>query len=75
MEEALKTRGKEPVSEFYRWNDYLRKAATFDSGIAKRYKPTSDRPLVYHLHGSIDVPQSMVLIVRDYIDFIKSTNE
>ncbi len=27
-------------------------------------------PLVYHLHGYIDIPQSIVLTENDYLDFL-----
>ena len=30
----------------------------------------SNKPLVYHLHGEIDNPQSMVLTEDDYLSFI-----
>ena len=33
------------------------------------YKPTPSEPLVYHLHGISDIPQSMVLTEKDYFDF------
>ena len=36
----------------------------------REYKPTSQRPLVYHLFGSIDYPQSMVLTEKDYEIFL-----
>jgi hypothetical protein len=71
MEAALKSKGKEPVSEFCRWNNYA-EAAGIESKLLKKskYQPTVSQPLVYHLHGDIDVPQSMVLTENDYIDFI-----
>jgi len=76
MEEALMNRGKDmdkkPVSEYCRWNPFLEEFAE-DKSIFNndpQYKPTVNRPLVYHLHGRIDVPESLVLTERDYIDFI-----
>ena len=69
MEEALITRGRQPDSEYCRWNEVLEFAG--DSLFKNpQYKPTEDKPLVYHLHGIIDEPQSMVLTERDYIDFV-----
>lgn len=79
METALKNKGKDPVSEFCRWNDSLRKYAK-EAGIPSvfdkpgKYKPTVDKPLVYHLHGDIYNPQSMVLTEKDYIDFVIDLN-
>jgi hypothetical protein len=74
MEESLKSRGKEPVSDFCRWNEnlatYARNADlpdVFDS--STNYTPSSAKPLVYHLHGDMNVPQSMILTEKDYIDF------
>jgi SIR2-like domain len=93
MEAALKSRGKQPVSEFCRWNQTLYNFAK-DAGYlsvfdkenrneakelkyrptTRRYRPTKSEPLVYHLHGIIDVPQSMVLTEKDYFDFVIDLN-
>ena len=77
MEAALKSRGKDPKSEFCRWNNYAKAAgipSVFDKSNKPQYRPTSAQPLVYHLHGVIDIPQSMVLTQNDYIDFIVNFN-
>ena len=75
MEEALRSRGKEPVSDFCRWSEdlatYAKRAGlrdVFDP--ANNYTPSSAKPLVYHLHGDMDTPQSMVLTEKDYFDFL-----
>ena len=74
MEEALKSRGKDPKSEFCRWNDnitqYANRAGIRSVFEDKRYNPTPARPLVYHLHGDMDNPRSMVLTEKDYVDFV-----
>src|SRR5215216_2144760 len=75
MEEALKSLGKAPASDFCRWNNYAQAAgipSVLDN--PSRYKPTETWPLIYHLHGDLDVPQSMVLTESDYIDFIVNLN-
>jgi hypothetical protein len=71
MEAALKSKGKEPVSEFCRWNNYA-EVAGIESKLLKKskYQPSISQPLVYHLHGDIDIPQSMILTENDYIDFL-----
>ena len=70
MEAALRSKGKEPVSEFFRWNKYtLNTKFVSEPVFASGYKPSTSNPLVYHLHGSIEVPQSMVLTERDYNEF------
>jgi hypothetical protein len=33
------------------------------------YRPTRDKPLVYHLHGRLDVPASIVLTESDFYNF------
>ena len=40
-----------------------------------RYKPDGNNPLVFHLHGDINTPQSMVLTEKDYFDFIINLNK
>jgi hypothetical protein len=76
IEEALISRGKEPISDFCRWNGYLIEYANENEINSKiyedftNYKPTSAEPLVYHLHGDIDHPLSMVLTEKDYSDFV-----
>jgi len=71
MELSLKSRQNvEPVVEFCDWNNYA-KVAKIPSSLRKsKYKPTQQIPLVYHLHGHIDIPQSMVLTENDYYDFV-----
>ncbi len=47
-----------------------------------KYRPTTEpyrsspaEPLVYHLHGIFEIPQSMVLTEKDYIDFAINLNK
>jgi hypothetical protein len=73
MEAALKSRGKEPVSEFCRWNSYaqdLEISSVFEKN--EEYVPSPEQPLVFHLHGIIDQPPTMVLTEDDYLDFLTS---
>jgi hypothetical protein len=37
--------------------------------------PSPRTPVVYHLHGVLDTPKSMVLIEDDYLDFLVATSE
>lgn len=81
MEEALKSENKNPDTEWCRWNDDLIEStkdgtfpSLFDEG--SEYKgPTENQPLVYHVHGSIDNPGSMVLTERDYFTFVINMNK
>jgi hypothetical protein len=76
MEKALMSRNKkkEPISEFCRWNnDLLEIPSRFDR--PSKYKTDELKPLVYHLLGDINTPQSMVLTEKDYFDFIINLNK
>lgn len=66
--QALQERQKEPVRELCRWNSQLLRSQP--SVLETGYRPTPVRPLVYHLHGHIDTPASMVLTEDDYLDFL-----
>jgi hypothetical protein len=81
MEDALTDKGKKPIMEYSIWKDLgvnrntvgqIESSHTssgyFDSDTPQR-RPTSAEPLVFHLLGDIDTPQSMVLTEKDYIDF------
>lgn len=79
LEEALSKKRKKPESDFFRWSNqvmnhvkFFRVSSVFDD---PQYKPTEDRPLVYHIHGDINTPQSMVLTEKDYFDFVINTNK
>ena len=80
IEATLESRGKQPISDFCRWNEDLveyAKENEINSIIYKEgtdYKPTPANPLVYHLHGDIEHPNSMVLTEKDYIDFVINLN-
>ncbi len=66
MVRALKSRNKEPIQEICRWNECLmqRKPTSSD------FTPTPEKPLVCHLHGCYETPESLVLTEDDYLDFL-----
>jgi hypothetical protein len=41
---------------------------------AEAFVPSPREPVVYHLHGHIDVPQSLVLTETDYVSFLVETS-
>ncbi len=71
MVQALKSRGKTPIQEICRWNEYLiqRKPTPLD------FDPTPEKPLVYHLHGCYKIPESLVLTEDDYLDFLAAISK
>lgn len=68
MMEALRQRKKDPRRELCRWNPYLMRS--HPSILETGYQPTSANPLVYHLHGHTESPESLVLTEDDYLDFL-----
>lgn len=72
MEDALIEAGKNPRTDFARWNDEIADINTYptvsDDG---KYTPDVKNPLVYHLYGRFDVLQdSLVVAEDDYFDFL-----
>lgn len=68
MVDALKHCGKNPKREICRWNDYLKDIPSVFEEQAD-FKPSLSDPLVFHLHGYSEVPESMVLTEDDHLDF------
>ena len=68
--QRLRVQGESPDSDYCRWNEALELAGETSLFSNSEYKPSETRPLVYHLHGSAEVPQSIVLTERDYIYFL-----
>ena len=67
IEDALRRAGKAPRTEICRWHKDLE---TIDSVIDNAYKPSAAEPLVYHLHGLDQYPDSLVLTEDDYLEFL-----
>jgi hypothetical protein len=65
---------KEAVSEIFYWDDSLHHIPSiYDT--EPNYRPSVERPLVYHLYGLDTYPESLVLAEEDYLDFlIKATS-
>ncbi|WP_273651705.1 CHAT domain-containing protein [Cellulomonas fimi] len=66
---ALEAAGKQPEIELCRWNDDIE----WPESVYERepgYRPTVQRPLVYHLLGLLEVPESLVLTEDDYFDYL-----
>jgi hypothetical protein len=74
MEEALKSRGREPNTEFCKWKrpiiEYARTAQISFASDNPNYLPRPSNPLVFHLYGDMYHPISMVLTEQDYLDFM-----
>jgi hypothetical protein len=75
LAEALHRAGKEPVVELCRWRpdvyDWPVSTVESDPG----YVPSPERPLVFHVFGNLDFPDSLVLTEDDYFDFLIAVTE
>jgi hypothetical protein len=66
---ALQWAGKSPHLTMCSWSpgaDYDSAFFTSPPGL----RPGKDEPLVYHLHGSVHTPRSLVLTENDYLEFL-----
>jgi hypothetical protein len=74
IEAALEAAGKNPRTEVYSWREGLWEE--LKKSIPQEYKPDFDyepdkhNPLVYHLHGIDDCPDSLVLTEDDHLEFL-----
>ena len=70
MVKALIQQGKDPRQEICHWNSFIQ---TYEKSIFETlpgFTPTPSNPVVFHLHGNIKVPESIVLTEDDYLDFL-----
>ena len=68
-----KQHDRDPRRELCKWNPLvdLNTPSVFGTDENRTdYVPSSANPLVYHLHGHYDTPQSMVLTEDDYLNFM-----
>ncbi|MCP4263555.1 MAG: SIR2 family protein [Planctomycetes bacterium] len=74
MVKALRSRNKDPKMELCRWNKFLQRQLP-PSILESGPDPTPANPVVFHLHGHKEVPESLVLTEDDYLDFLKNISE
>lgn len=74
MLQALRSRKKEPKQALCRWNNPLSKNQYPDFESARDFTPSAANPIVFHLHGHRDIPESLVLTEDDYLDFLVSVS-
>lgn len=68
LEDALAEAGKHPEVVICPWfPDSDQVSTVYDR---EKYIPSPSRPLVYHLFGKLDTPESIVLTEDDYFDYL-----
>jgi hypothetical protein len=73
LEDALRTIGLKPRSDFCRWHDGL---TAFDSVLkSDEYEPSPSEPLVYHMLGMDEHPESLVLTEDDYLEYLVALSQ
>jgi hypothetical protein len=69
MLRAFKWKLKDARREICRWQEILQHVNSIFED-EPNYKPTPANPLVFHLHGALDVSESLVLTEDDYLTFL-----
>jgi CHAT domain/SIR2-like domain len=68
LSDALKARGHEPQVRSFTWNEDLPVQPEIE-------EPSPERPLVYHLYGQLQKPESLVLTEDDYFQWLAAWAE
>lgn len=69
MAGALRHAHRNPRVDFCRWTS-TPAVKNHPSQLPRTFVPSAAEPVVYHLHGHVDVPQSLVLTETDYVAFL-----
>lgn len=73
---ALEAEGKRPREHFCAWNRRAIDEWPVSPFAADRsYVPSVDEPLVYHVFGTLEHPESIVISEDDYFEFLTVTAE
>jgi hypothetical protein len=68
MGQALRRVHKRPTVAVCPW--YRGSESDPATSLPRDYEPSTEEPLVYHLHGSFRYPASLVLTEQDYVEFL-----
>ncbi len=65
--QALRVKLRDPKRELCRWNRHIEEESVFDKG----FQPSVANPVVFYMHGHIEVAESMVITEDEYLDCIQ----
>ena len=69
IERALQAEGKDPCTQICFWSGDIANISK-EHRTDPQFKPSVTNPLVYHLYGLEDYPQTIVLSEDDYLNFL-----
>jgi SIR2-like domain len=72
VERALVAEGKKPRTQICYWSGEMANIREEHRPITKEFNVSSTTPVVYHLYGLEEYPQTLVLSEDDYINFLIS---
>ena len=68
--QALVSKNRRPQVRIAPWNQSAKEANEDYEDDEPLETPTVERPLLYHLYGRMDVPETLVITEDDYFDFL-----
>ena len=75
LERALEAEGKTPRTQICFWSGEMANIRKEHRTITEEFNASSATPIVYHLYGLEEYPQTLVLSEDDYINFLISIAE
>lgn len=72
---AIQHAGRDPRQTICKWHLAGQRESKRNEKSAASFEPTPKTPLVFHLHGSLNEPDSMVLTEDDYLDFLMNMSD
>jgi hypothetical protein len=75
LTDALRASGKDPQVEICRWRPEVYEWPASPFEVDPDYLPDVQRPLVYHVFGNVDAPDSLVLTEDDYLGHLVAVTE
>lgn len=70
LRDALQEAGRAPKVLLCNWIVKNDAPVPIGPGLPEGWEPTAQEPLVFHVFGNLDYPQSLVLTEDDYFDFL-----